>query len=137
MGSIQPKRSKPELLIKEYTNHCGKSVHIRSYSGPHFLAFGLRISPYSVRMRENADQNNSEYGYSPSSEMQKMVRTICATQIFQMLDSWGIIIFYKSRYIQFIDRRVHTMWMYLKEKKVQVQDWIYSLVSTKNNWFSS
>ena len=22
----------------------------------------LRISPYSVRMRENADQNNSEYG---------------------------------------------------------------------------
>ena len=23
----------------------------------------LRISPYSVRMRENMDQNNSEYGY--------------------------------------------------------------------------
>ena len=23
----------------------------------------LRISPYSVRMRENADQNNSEYGH--------------------------------------------------------------------------
>ena len=23
----------------------------------------LRISPYSVRLRENADQNNSEYGH--------------------------------------------------------------------------
>ena len=23
----------------------------------------LRVSPYWVRMRENADQNNSEYGY--------------------------------------------------------------------------
>ena len=30
--------------------HCAKSAFIRSYSGP-----------YSVRMRENADQNNSEY----------------------------------------------------------------------------
>ena len=50
-----------------------KSVRIRSYSGSHFPAFGLKteryygeilpISPYSVRMLENADQNNSEYGH--------------------------------------------------------------------------
>ena len=26
------------------------------YSGPYFPAFGLRISPYSVRMQENTDQ---------------------------------------------------------------------------------
>ena len=32
--------------------HCVKNVRIQSYSGP-----------YSVRMRENMDQNNSEYGY--------------------------------------------------------------------------
>ena len=32
--------------------HCVKSVRIRSYSGPHFPAFGL-----------NTDQNNSEYGH--------------------------------------------------------------------------
>ena len=32
--------------------HCVKSVRIRSYSGP-----------YSVRMQENTDQNNSEYGH--------------------------------------------------------------------------
>ena len=43
-------------------------MRIRSYSGQHFLPFGLntkilRICPYSVRMREKADQNNSEYGH--------------------------------------------------------------------------
>ena len=32
--------------------HCVKSVRIRSYS-----------DPYSVRMRENTDHNNSEYGH--------------------------------------------------------------------------
>ena len=56
-----------------------KSVRIWSYSGPYFSAFGLNtqrhfvfrdtlISPYSVRMRENTDQNNSEYGHFSRSE---------------------------------------------------------------------
>ena len=36
--------------------HCVKSARI------------LSISPYSVRMRENADQNNSEYGHFLRSE---------------------------------------------------------------------
>ena len=40
---------------------CVKSVRIRGYSGPHFPAFGLNTSPYSVRMRGNVDQNNSKY----------------------------------------------------------------------------
>ena len=48
--------------------HCVKCVRIRSYSGPHFPAFGLNISPYSVRMRENADQNNSAYGHFSRTE---------------------------------------------------------------------
>ena len=56
--------------------HCAKSVHIRSYSGPHFS----RIFPHSDWIRretkylsvfspnagkcgKNADQNNSEYGH--------------------------------------------------------------------------
>ena len=42
--------------------HCIKRVRIRSYSGPHFPIFGLN-TPYSDPMRENADQNNSEYGH--------------------------------------------------------------------------
>ena len=53
--------------------HCVKSFRIRIYSGPHISAFGLnteteygetlRISLYSVQMRENVDQNNCEYAH--------------------------------------------------------------------------
>ena len=45
-----------------------KNVRIRGYSGLHFPALELNmkrqsISPYSIRMRENTDQNNSDYGH--------------------------------------------------------------------------
>ena len=43
--------------------HSVKSVRIRSYSGPYFPAFGRNTERYFVRMRENTDQNNSEYGH--------------------------------------------------------------------------
>ena len=49
--------------------HFVKSVRIRSFSDLYFSPIGLilRISvwiyPYSVRIRENADQENSEYGH--------------------------------------------------------------------------
>ena len=33
--------------------------------------YGVSISPYSVQMRENADQNNSEYGHILRSDNQK------------------------------------------------------------------
>ena len=42
---------------EEYCIHCVKSVHIWSYSGP-----------YSVRMRENTDQDNSKYGHISRSD---------------------------------------------------------------------
>ena len=43
-----------------------KSVRSQSFSGPYFLVFGLNserygISLYSVRMRENTNQENSKY----------------------------------------------------------------------------
>ena len=53
---------------------CAKSVQIRSFFWSLFshiwIEYGeiLRISPYSVRMRENTDQTNSEYGYLLRSE---------------------------------------------------------------------
>ena len=61
-----------QKFTKPFKRHCVKGVRLRSYSGPHFPAFGLNmerysISPYSVRMRENADQNHSEYGHSSRS----------------------------------------------------------------------
>ena len=64
-------------LFKVNNKHYVKSVRSRSYSGPHFPAFGLMwteyekircISSYSVRMRENADQNNSQYEHFTRSE---------------------------------------------------------------------
>ena len=54
------------------TLHCAKSVRIWSFSSAYFPAFVLNIeryretpsiSPYSVRMRENTDQTNFEYGH--------------------------------------------------------------------------
>ena len=55
--------SNHKLRIQNTTSHCVKNVHIRSYSGPYFPAFGLSISPYSIRMRENTDQHDSKYGH--------------------------------------------------------------------------
>ena len=54
----------------QYTKlHCVKSVRIRSFPGSYFPAFGPNtesesVSTHSVRMRENTDQKNSEYGHS-------------------------------------------------------------------------
>ena len=49
-----------------------KSVRFWSYSSPHFPAFGLnmeRYAPYSVRIWDNADQTNSEYGHFLRSDI--------------------------------------------------------------------
>ena len=51
------------LFLLSHEVHCVKSVCIRSLSGLFFLAFGLNtercISPYSVQMRENTDEEIS------------------------------------------------------------------------------
>ena len=62
-----------KVLYFDCGKHCVKSIRIRSYSGPYFPEFGLNterysISPYSVWMRENEYQNNSEYGHFSRSE---------------------------------------------------------------------
>ena len=41
--------------------YCVESAHIRSYSGPYFSAFGLNSTLFSISMRENTEQNNSEF----------------------------------------------------------------------------
>ena len=58
------RQQKANTILRRYD--CVKSVRIRSYSGLHFPAFGLnteRCGVSSVQMRENADQNNSDYGH--------------------------------------------------------------------------
>ena len=47
-----------DASLIRYVYYCMKNVRIRSYSGPHFPAFGLNI-----HITENADQNNSQYGH--------------------------------------------------------------------------
>ena len=62
-----------------YFIHCMKIVRIRSYSDRHFPTFGLNtesISSYSVRMPENADQSNSEYGHFLDSDLYTMKNEI-------------------------------------------------------------
>ena len=57
------------LLHRDVHNiHSVKGVHIRSYSVPYFPAFGLNTEKCSVRIRENTDQNNSEYGQFSRSD---------------------------------------------------------------------
>ena len=57
--------------------HCLKSVRIRSYSGPHFPAFGLNTERYGVSLRiqsecwKIADQNNFEYGHFLRSDCER------------------------------------------------------------------
>ena len=40
-----------KIDCKVHLHHCVKSVHIRSYSGLHFPAFGLNTERYSVSLR--------------------------------------------------------------------------------------
>ena len=51
----------------EKKHHYVKSTHSRSYSGPHFPAFGLNTEKQAVSLRIQSecstDQNNSEYGH--------------------------------------------------------------------------
>ena len=58
-----------------------KCSYSLSFSGLYFSAFGLNtemlcISPYSVRMRENNDQKNSEYGHFPRSVIKGVFKTL-------------------------------------------------------------
>ena len=81
------KNSDDKNINKAIDKHCVKSVHIWSFSGPYFHAFGLnvaryyvstliqfncgkklRIETYSVHMWENTDQKNSVYGHFSRSE---------------------------------------------------------------------
>ena len=97
-----------------------KSVVIRSYSVPHFPAFGLnteryRISPYSVRMRENTEQNNSEYGHFLHSETFNKIPLVISVNnnktpnnleafiLFRLMSSFSLTIPIKTIIDEFAD----------------------------------
>ena len=77
-------------VIREHSDykHYVKIVRIRSFSGPHFPAFGLNTEryglSYSVWMRENTDQKNSEYGhFSHFSRCENVALNAFSHNIFQ------------------------------------------------------
>ena len=47
-----------EIGLKQIKLHCVKIVRIQSFPGSYFPGFEL-----NVRMRENGEQKNSEYGF--------------------------------------------------------------------------
>ena len=85
------KKAQSCWLKQSKKSYCVKSVRIWSYSGPHFPAFWLNTNLYSVRMRENVDQNNSDYGqqtctarFTRSKEYKYKSLFLCTFLIFQV-----------------------------------------------------
>ena len=51
-----------------YLPHCVKSVHIRSYSGPHFPAFGLNTERYGVSLRIQSECGKMRTRITPTTD---------------------------------------------------------------------
>ena len=67
--------------------HCMKSVRIRSYSGPHFSAFGLNAKTYGVSFRIRSEcwkkrtKITPEYGHFSRSERVCKMGTLTRTRL--------------------------------------------------------
>ena len=59
--------SKYECLYADA--HCLKSVRIRSYSGPHFPAFGLNTERYGVSLRIQSELGKIRTRITPNTDM--------------------------------------------------------------------
>ena len=69
---------------------CVKSVRIWSFSGPHFLYSdeykGIWSIPYSIQIRKNLDQKNSEYGHFPRSVWYRIINPTWQTNVMSLLN---------------------------------------------------
>ena len=63
------------------STHCVKSVRIRSFSDPHFLAFGLNTERYSVSSYLSIFSQNAEK-YGPEKLRKRTLFTECTTTVF-------------------------------------------------------
>ena len=55
-------------LIQSNLQHCVKSVRIRSYSGPHFPAFGLNTERYGVSLRIQSECGKMRTRITPNTD---------------------------------------------------------------------
>ena len=61
----------PKKFLSYYINdpiHCVKSVRIRSYSGPHFPAFGLNTERYGVSLRTQSECGKMRTRITPKTD---------------------------------------------------------------------
>ena len=107
----------------------------------------LRNSPYSVRMRENTDQNNSEYGHFPrsktrSQDSQKYLRwralqiyNFCSKAFHVKRFRWSWLRFYiltsfnlhlTFLYIEWVKRQIHIAKRQDTQSKVKSKAYIFS-----------
>ena len=56
------------FYIKVKKVHCVKSVRIRSYSGPHFLAFGLNTERYEASLRIQSECRKMRTRITPNTD---------------------------------------------------------------------
>ena len=66
--------------LKESLLCANGSADVRSFPGTKSRSY-IFISPYSVQMQENADQNNFEYGHFSRSESLKLKNLIMKQQV--------------------------------------------------------
>ena len=66
------------------TTHCVKSVRIRSYSGPHFPAFGLNTQRYGVSLCVQTESGKMRTRITPNTGTFHAV-TICSFNISSMI----------------------------------------------------
>ena len=59
-----------------YLPHCVKSVHIRSYSGSHFPAFGLNTERYGVSLRIQSECVKMQTRITPSTDCKNALRIL-------------------------------------------------------------
>ena len=59
---------KMALRLNLHKEHCVKSVRIRSYSGPHFPAFGLNTERYSVSLRMQSKCGKMRTRITPNAD---------------------------------------------------------------------
>ena len=65
--------------------HCVKGVHIRSYSAPHFPAFGLNTERYSVSLRIQSECGKMRTRITPNTDTFYAVQLTKYIQFFKLL----------------------------------------------------
>ena len=72
--------------------HCVKSIRIRSYSGPHFLTFGLNSKRYSVSLRIQSECEKMRTKITPNTSTFYAVLHI--SLIYQITICCSIVIYF-------------------------------------------